>query len=209
MAVTKNKLFTTQSIIIKAKAINTQNSALPSDLLYLIILCASQIIVSTNLCCGNGGELPLFNSMLPEGRLVAGNSPWWGIFVNGNWPGCKPGQVSQGRQVGFAQHTLAGALMSLLGLMTRTRTDTWNKEDLLLCDFPPCPLGESAGDYSQKTEEGEGGGREGEICLKCPSLITLNSFFFNNQWVICLLIYGRSGSLLRHKGSLLVRVGFL
>jgi len=72
--------------------------------------------------------------------------------------------------------------MSLLGLMTRTRTDTWNKEDLLLCDFPPCPLGESAGDYSQKTEEGEGGrregAREGEICLKCPSLITLNSFFF-------------------------------
>jgi len=69
MAVTKNKLFTTQSIIIKAKAIKTQNSALPSDLLYFIILCASQMIVSTNLCGGNGGELPLFNSTLPEGRL--------------------------------------------------------------------------------------------------------------------------------------------
>lgn len=55
MAVTKNKLFTTQSIIIKAKAINTQNSALPSDLLYFIILCASQIIVSTNLCGADGG----------------------------------------------------------------------------------------------------------------------------------------------------------
>ena len=107
MAVTKNKLFTTQSIIIKAKAIKTQNSALPSDLLYFIILCASQIIVSTNLCGGNGGELPLFNSTLPEGRLVAGNSPWWGVFVNGNWPGCKLRQVSQGRQLGSAQHTLA------------------------------------------------------------------------------------------------------
>ena len=107
MAVTKNKLFTTHSIIIKAKAINTQNSALPNDLLYFIILCASQIIVSTNLCGGHGGELPLFNSTLPEGRLVAGNSPWWGIFVNGNWPGCKLGQVSQGLQAGSAQHTLA------------------------------------------------------------------------------------------------------
>ena len=107
MAVTKNKLFTTQSIIIKAKAINTQNSALPSDLLYFIILCASQIIVSTNLCGADGGGLPLFNSTLPEGRLVAGNSPWWGIFVNGNWPGCKLGRVSKGLQAGSAQHTLA------------------------------------------------------------------------------------------------------
>ena len=72
-------------------------------------------------------------------------------------------------------------MRSLLGLMTRTRTDTWNKEELLLCDFPRCPLGESAGDHSQK-EEGEGGGREGaregEICFKCPILIPLNSFFF-------------------------------
>ena len=60
MAITKNKLLTTESIIIKAKAINTQNSALPNDLLYFIILCASEIIVSMNLCGRDGGELPLF-----------------------------------------------------------------------------------------------------------------------------------------------------
>ena len=35
------------------------------------------------------------------------------VFVNGNWPGCKPRQVSQGRQVGSAQHTLAVLSLAL------------------------------------------------------------------------------------------------
>ena len=51
--------------------------------------------------------------------------------------------------------------MSLLSLMTRTRTDTWNKEGLLLCDFPPCPLGKVLVPILRKWKRGrEEQGRE-------------------------------------------------
>ena len=164
-------------------------------------------------------ELPLFNSTPPEGWLVAGNSPWLGGISKWKLARLQTRSGVTGPASRLCPThpycVLPRPLMrSLLGLMTRTRTDTGNKEELLLCDFPRCPLGESAGDHSQK-EEGEGGGREGaregEICFKCPILIPLNSFFFffNNQGGICVFIYGCSGSLLLHKGSLLVRASFL
>lgn len=85
---------------------------------------------------------------------------------------------------------LPGALMSLLSLMTRTRTDTWNKR-AYCCVTSTLSAWEMLGLSYQKTEEGGGGARReqgrGAICLKCPILITLGSFLLTaNALFVCL-----------------------